>query len=54
VTLSSAAARPDAPPPAELVDVPAPPVRRGRWPAPAEAARVPVAASLEKQALGAE
>jgi hypothetical protein len=50
----SAAACPDAPPLAALVDVPAPPVRRGHWPAPAEAARVPVAASPEQRAMGEE
>jgi NhaP-type Na+/H+ or K+/H+ antiporter len=49
-----AAARPDGPPLAELVDVPAAPVRRGHWPAPAEEVRAPVAAAPEKSALGAE
>jgi NhaP-type Na+/H+ or K+/H+ antiporter len=49
-----AAGRPGAPPPAELVEVPAAPVRRGHWPAPAAAGRGPAAAPPEKRARGAE
>jgi NhaP-type Na+/H+ or K+/H+ antiporter len=48
-----AAARPDAQPLAELVDVPAAPVRRGRWPSTAGAERAPIAASPEETARGA-
>jgi sodium/hydrogen antiporter len=49
-----AAARPDAPSPAELVDVPAARVRRGLWPAPAEEVPAPVTAPPRKKASGAK